>query len=91
MPPDLAIATRRPCGQPSLFLHDAPPYFDQLENKYKVIAAFPWRPLHFLSSFHMRVSYDTEPILPTTEMATNGKSKSEKKRVLVVGAGAAGS
>lgn len=38
----------------------------------------------------MRVSRDTEPILPTTNMATNGKSKDGKKKVLVVGAGAAG-
>jgi hypothetical protein len=39
----------------------------------------------------MRLSRDTEPILPTTNMAaTNGKSKDGKKKVLVVGAGAAG-
>ena len=39
----------------------------------------------------MRLSRDTDPILPTTNMAaTNGKSKDAKKRVLVVGAGAAG-
>lgn len=39
----------------------------------------------------MRTSRDTEPILPTTNMAaTNVKSKDGRKRVLVVGAGAAG-
>jgi hypothetical protein len=39
----------------------------------------------------MRLSRDTEPILPTTNMAaTNGKSKDGKKKVLIVGAGAAG-
>jgi threonine dehydrogenase-like Zn-dependent dehydrogenase len=39
----------------------------------------------------MRLSHDTEPILPTTNMAaTNGKSKDGKKKVLIVGAGAAG-
>lgn len=39
----------------------------------------------------MRQSRDTEPILPTTNMAdTNGKSKDARKKVLVVGAGAAG-
>lgn len=38
----------------------------------------------------MRTARDTDPILPTTNMATNGKSKDARKRVLVVGAGAAG-
>lgn len=39
----------------------------------------------------MRRSRETEPILPTTNMAANnGETKSERKRVLVVGAGAAG-
>lgn len=38
----------------------------------------------------MRISRDTDPILPTTNMATNGKSKDGKNKVLVVGAGAAG-
>jgi threonine dehydrogenase-like Zn-dependent dehydrogenase len=39
----------------------------------------------------MRTSRDTDPILPTTNMAaTNGKSKDGRKKVLVVGAGAAG-
>jgi threonine dehydrogenase-like Zn-dependent dehydrogenase len=39
----------------------------------------------------MRQSRETDPILPTTNMAaTNGKSKDGKKKVLVVGAGAAG-
>jgi threonine dehydrogenase-like Zn-dependent dehydrogenase len=38
----------------------------------------------------MRLSRDTDPILPTTNMATNGKDKDGKKRVLIVGAGAAG-
>jgi hypothetical protein len=33
---------------------------------------------------------ETDPLLPTTTMATNGKSATGKKRVLVVGAGAAG-
>jgi hypothetical protein len=38
----------------------------------------------------MRLSHDAEPILPTTNMATNGKTKDGKKKVLIVGAGAAG-
>lgn len=38
----------------------------------------------------MRSTQDTEPLLPTTNMATNGKNKQERKRVLIVGAGAAG-
>jgi threonine dehydrogenase-like Zn-dependent dehydrogenase len=39
----------------------------------------------------MRASRDTEPILPTTNMSVNGKKDgSGKKKVLVVGAGAAG-
>lgn len=37
----------------------------------------------------MRSLHDRDPILPTN-MATNGKGKSERRRVLVVGAGAAG-
>jgi threonine dehydrogenase-like Zn-dependent dehydrogenase len=39
----------------------------------------------------MRSTRNTEPLLPTSNMAaTNGKSKDAKKKVLVVGAGAAG-
>jgi hypothetical protein len=39
----------------------------------------------------MRLARETDPILPTTNMAaTNGKSKDGKRKVLVVGAGAAG-
>jgi hypothetical protein len=39
----------------------------------------------------MRSIRNTEPLLPTSNMAaTNVKSKDAKKKVLVVGAGAAG-
>jgi len=38
----------------------------------------------------MRPARETDPILPTINMASNGKSGARKKRVLVVGAGAAG-
>lgn len=38
----------------------------------------------------MPFSHDTEPILPTTNMAGGNNKDGKKKKVLVVGAGAAG-
>ena len=38
----------------------------------------------------MPYSRDTEPILPTTNMAGGNNKDGKKKKVLVVGAGAAG-
>ncbi|KAF2110421.1 hypothetical protein BDV96DRAFT_583983 [Lophiotrema nucula] len=38
----------------------------------------------------MRPPHESDPILPITNMPTNGKANRERKRVLVVGAGAAG-
>lgn len=46
------------------------------------------RPQFFL--FAMPGSRDTDPILPTTNMAGGNNKDGKKKRVLVVGAGAAG-
>lgn len=62
-------------------------------NKYWVLRSLE-SGVHLLSAgfeFLMRGSRETDPILPTSNMAaTNGKSKEGKKKVLVVGAGAAG-
>lgn len=38
----------------------------------------------------LRAARETDPILPISNMAADGKNAARKKRVLVVGAGAAG-
>ena len=60
-------------------------------NKYKLAVAqsITVRRISAGDFFPMSNSRDIEPILPTTNMA-GGNNKNGKKRVLVVGAGAAG-
>lgn len=62
-------------------------------NKYKPAVAcicIVCRKVAAVLLFPMPNSRDTDPILPTTNMAGGNNKDGKKKRVLVVGAGAAG-
>lgn len=71
--------------------HDAH-CFAKLNNKYRrhgrcqIVALI----IFLFISMPLRRARETDPILPTVNMAANGKFGTGKKRVLVVGAGAAG-